>query len=258
MSSLAAYTYTYNCERIKYPYKACIESALSVADEVFWCDCGSTDGTHEVAAEWASRDKRLHILNHDWGTHFSIQPKICNHILREIGTRFDWSMLLQGDEVAAEWTFHDFRSQLDHLPSHIQLARPHYTNFCPDPWTTWPFIYDRKAVICRTGKGIRWDTAGDACSLAGLPQADVGLEIFHYGKVQLGREREALHKELTFQELYRSKGFPDPKFVAQQKQDRVDYPEAFAGATFTPYTGPHPSFAGEWIAEREYIGGSGT
>lgn len=253
MSTLAVYTITHNCRRIAYPFEACVASALALADRVWWCDAESDDGTWEVAEAWAAREPRLRVMRHPWGDHHTILPRICNGVLEDILSACDWAMQLQADEVACEWSFAAFREALDGLPRDVMLARPHYRHFCPDKDTTWPFIYDRKAVASRTASGARWDCSpgGDACALVGFPQADAPLDVHHYGKVQTGRERAALWKEATMQAMYADLGFPDPKLVRELAAGRIDYRRLFAGATFTPYAGPHPVFAADWLAGRE-------
>lgn len=241
--TLAAYTYVYNCRRIDYPFVESIQSSLLIADRVFVCDAFSTDGTWEVLTHLARTDPRLEIMQHPWGTHYRIQGQICNGILEGIGTRYDYAIQIQGDEIVCEWSVEPFRRDLEIMRRDgWKLGRPKYVHLCPDYHTRFPFIYERKAVLSRTDGRIRYDRDSDACSLAGAPWYDSSLEIMHVGKVQMGREREALVKELTMQEMYRSLGcFPDPKFVAQRERGTVDYREAFTAAEFTRYTGPWPA-----------------
>lgn len=240
--SIAAYTYSHNTLRYRYPILEAVQSALLLADRVFWCDCDSTDGTWELAQAAAKADPRIEVMRHPWGDHYTVLPHVANELLEAIGTRYDWALQVQADEVLCEWTIEPFRRDLAILTrDKWQLARPFYRNFCPDYQTTFPFIYDRKPVLSRTTSGLRWDTRGDACSLVGAAWYDLSLEFHHYGKVQVGREREALLKELEFQAMYKDLGFPDAKFLDQRESGVVDYRKAFAGASFAEYAGPHPA-----------------
>lgn len=235
---LAAYTYTHNCKRIDYPFVESVISSLSLADRVFVCDCESTDGTLETLQAMAASDNRIELLQHSWGTHYRVQGQICNMMLDRIErSGYDYAIQVQADEIVCEWTIAAFRRALESRPAH---GSPKYRHFCPDYRTTWPFIYERKAVLTSCRSGLRYDPDSDACSVPAVERA-VPLELHHVGKVQLNREEQALIKELTHQEMYRDLGFPDPKFIAMKEAGRVNYPQAFADSVFTPYTGPHPA-----------------
>jgi len=250
--TLAAYTYVRNCVKIDYPFVESILSSLLIADRVFVCDCESTDGTWETLQALARSDTRIEIMRHPWGDHYRIQGQVCNGILERIDAEgYDWAIQVQADEIVCEWTIAPFRQDLANLPGDVKLARPSYTHLCPDYRTQFPFIYRSKAVVSRCRAGMRYDPNSDACSMAGGETWGVALELMHVGKVQVGREREALAKELEFQKLYTTLGFPDPKFLAQAESGRVDYRAAFTAAEFTPYAGPWPAVILPRIARAE-------
>jgi hypothetical protein len=255
MTSLAVYLFGHDLNKIAYPWKESIASASSLADAVFFAECSSSDGTWEDAQALAKKNPKLHLIQHSWGDHHTIQAKIANALLEEVGTRYDYALKLDADEVPCEWTFDAFRKTLEVMHNWQQgLARPHYTHFSPDFDTVFPFIYDSKAVISLTRLGLRYDLGkgGDACALGGASEYQTRLEIFHYGKVQTGREREALYKEHEFQKLYYDMGFPDPKVEAQMEQGWLDYNRVFdvskSKGEFRRFTGVHPIFVQEWIA----------
>jgi glycosyltransferase involved in cell wall biosynthesis len=57
--SISAYTTTYNCLEMEYPFEQCIESLFGFADEIVVVDAGSTDGTLERLESIAKRESRF-------------------------------------------------------------------------------------------------------------------------------------------------------------------------------------------------------
>lgn len=238
---LAAYGYYHNCRKIKYPFVESIQSGLLVADRFFVCDCESTDGTREVLQNLARTDPRIQFLSHPWGSHYRIQGAICNYILSEVPSGYDYALQIQADEVVCEWTIAPFLNAMDEMKrAGANLGAPYYYHLCPDYRTQFDFIYRRKAVMSRMGVGLAYDPNSDGCSIAG-DYWSLPLELHHVGKVEIGRRKETLEKELEFQELYRDLGFPDPKIVALKDAGEMDYRKVFLSAEFRPYNGPWPS-----------------
>lgn len=257
--TLAAYLFGYDLERIRYPWREALASALDLVGPdgaVFFCECYSDDGTWEaLRAEWMARsDPRFVLLRHPWGTSHEIQVTIANYLLGQIGRHYQWALKLDADEVLGEWSFDAFWEALERLNEMpgVSLGRPHYTHLCPDDHTQFPFIYQRKAVLSRTRTGLVYND-NDACALGGGPEVDVPLEILHLGKMAMGREREALVKEVTFTKLYTDLGFPDQKVEAQRPQGYLDYRKVFDLALgrgeFTPYDGPWPKYLDYYLSE---------
>lgn len=250
---VGSYTYVRDCIKIDYPFVESIQSALLIADRVFVCDAYSTDGTWETLEALAACDTRIAIMRHPWGEHYRIQGQICNGMIERIEAEgYDFAIQVQADEIVCEWTVEAFRRDLAGMfaDPHSRLGSPRYIHLCPDYRTKFPFIYERKSILSRCGRGLRYDPNSDGCSIAG-PTVNLGLELHHVGKVQLGRERQALQKELEFQKMYVELGFPDPKFLAQEESGKVDYRTAFTGAEFTPYDGPWPAAIIPRIARSE-------
>lgn len=269
--TLAVYLFGFNLNQIKYPWVASIRSALDLADAVYFCECYSDDTT------WADtqtlfrdeiRDGKLVVSRHEWGKHHSIQAIIGNYLLEQIGDEYDFALKMDADEVLAEWSFEAFAQDLRAMKgSGIGLGRPQYTHLCPDDRHTFAFIYDRKAVISRTSLGLRFEVreGGDACALGGASEVNTRLRVFHYGKMGMGREREAIKKEYDFQQLYTSLGFPDPLVVEQyQNQGYADYERIFhvakSAGQFWRYDGPHPKYVTPWLDEmrmrhKEFLNG---
>jgi len=263
MDTLAVYLFGHNLEKIRYPYLESIESALDLTrfvngqGAVYYGECDSIDDsllriTTRFNREIANGE--LNLRRHPWGDHHTIQAYICNFLLNEIGTRYEFALKLDADEVIHEASFEAFRHDLGSMAlRRVPLGRPTYTHFCPDFGTTFPFIYDSKAVLSRTHAGLRYDTGkgGDACALGGGAEWQTRLQIMHYGKVHTGRMPEALEKERSFQELYTELGFPDPKVKAQWEQGYLDYMRVFDVAAsrgeFQPFSGTHPRYMTDYI-----------
>lgn len=261
--TLAVYMFGFDLEKIKYPYLASVESALALAGPsgaVYYCYCNpmGDDSPMQILHEFGDQANSGHlkILDHDWGDHHTIQAHIANYILDEIGTSVDYALKLDMDEVIHEGSFVAFRSDLEFMHrTGAVLGRPHYTHYLTENLCT-QFIYRTKSTISRTKDGLRFDTGrgGDACAIGGASEFQTQLEIAHYGKYAVGREREAIYKERTFQELYRDLGFPDPIVVKQYEQKGyADYEEIFAAAKergeFYECNDPHPTFVRQWLEE---------
>lgn len=265
---LAVYLFGHNLNKICYPWHAAIRSALALAGaggRVYFCECESSDDTFDDAiGTFAPQVDAglLTILKHPWGSHFSIQARIANYLLDAISEDgYEWTLKLDADEVLCEWSFDRFREDLEGMTRRgFLLGRPHYTHFCPDADNEFDFIYRSKAVISRQRPvRIRFNTDpstgnADACALGGWSEWQTGLEIYHYGKMQVGRRTEALWKEYSFQQLYVDLGFPDPKVVEQLPEGKIDYDRIFQTARergeFREFHGRHPVFVQGWLNEQ--------
>ena len=261
--TLAVYLFGYNLEAICYPWEASLRSALALGDAVFFNSCPSPDNFHELlvtrfATEMASG--KLRVFLRPWGDHHTVQAHLGNYLLDQIGDEFQFALKLDADEVLHEGSFDQFWADMEQVHKRgWHLARPRYVHFCPDDETTFPFIYDSKAVISRTAMRNRYatDRGGDACALGGYPEAQTRLVVHHYGKMHMGRRAAALSKERAFQELYTELGFPDPKVVAQWEQGAdFDYLKVFdlalEAGQFQPFRGTHPIFVEDWLMERRH------
>lgn len=263
--TLAVYLFGFQLNKILYPYKASIASALDLVGKngaVYFCGCDE-DTYVSVVKEFAGDIAmgRLVMLTHKWGDHFSIQAHIANHILDNIRTDYTFALKLDADEVLCEWSFDKFREQLEFMQDNgWVLGRPRYTHFTPDFDHEFPFCYQSKAVLTKTDSFLRFNTNpktgnADGCAIGGAKEFQTDLMIHHVGKVQTGREQEALMKEITFQELYSHDdlGFPDPRVVALVEQGYIDYRKVFevtdAEGKIVPFTGKHPKYMTKWIEE---------
>ena len=248
-TGLTTFLFGYNLEKIVYPWREAIASALPISDQVIFCECFSEDNTWAEVQQLAAKEPKLLLTRHPWGNHYTIQSFISNHCLRLVQT--PWVLKLDADECIHHDSYSKFVNELRQIEmASIKGCRPHYTHFTPDFDTTFPFIYDRKATVVYLPYGWHFGTGykEDACEFTYQhrpPVVDVSLEIYHYGKVQTGRRREALHKELDFTALYTELGFPDRIVVKQSETTGViDYNEVFqvakARGLFQPFTNTHP------------------
>ena len=250
--SLAVYFFGYRLDAILYPFREAIASASDLADAVFFAACDNE--TFDEAKKLQAHNPKLKISRDDWTGDYRVQAYIANRLLDDIGTQYDFALKLDADEVLFETSFDVFRKDLEVMRDQgILLGRPHYTHFLDEGLCT-QFIYRSKAVLSRTSSGLRFSTdkGGDACALGGAQECQTGLEIAHYGKWAVGREREALVKEYDFQQKYTELGFPDPIVVKQYKErGYIDYHEIFHVAKskgeFYLYDGTHPKYVKEWI-----------
>lgn len=256
--TLAVYLFTFNTEKIRYPWRESVRSALELVGDygcVYVADCHSEDGTWQGLQDMARVHHRLRLIRHNWGTSHEIQVEIANTLLDVIGQQADFALKLDADEVLHEASFDQFRQDLALMRTTYKvLGKPKYIHFCPDDTTTFPFIYDSKAVLSLTRAGQRFHD-NDACALGGggIPEYQTRLRVHHYGKMALGRAREALVKETEFTRLYYDLGFPDPKVQAQEGQGYLDYMKVFDEAAgrgeFHSFTGTHPKFMTDYLAE---------
>lgn len=251
--TLTIFTLAYNLEKIRYPWRACIASALHFADEVLVAECFSTDGTYEGLLEIQAANPKLRIIRHPWGQDCTIQRTLAEMLSAE--ARSDWIFYLNADEVLHESSVF----ALDKMAKDgVNYGMAHYTHFLGNFHTTFPFIYDRVTRLMH-GKIAAW--SDDACGLAytGSP-LHLNVEVQHFGKVSVGREVECGIKEREFQQLYTAYGFPDmPLMEIIEKHGKLDYSHfhkmrwAASGEPDLsgPFTGTHSCFVKGWIEEME-------
>jgi glycosyltransferase involved in cell wall biosynthesis len=248
-TGLTSYTIAYNLNKIRYPWMECILSVLPVSDEVIVGECFSTDGTYEDLLKLQSQNPKIRILRHPWGDRYEILPQIANMCIRESRTKYHFH--IQADEVLHEDSYPEL---LEICKLDVPAVSMRYVHFIGDFETTFPFVYER---VARMGqKDVMFRLDGDACELD-FPREKAfvsNVQVFHYGKVHVGRESEAAVKEYEFQQMYvhANLGFPDPKIVEAYKRGRINYKEASSEETrkeYRPFTGSHPKVMENYIRE---------
>lgn len=252
--TLTIFTLAYNLNKIKYPWRASIASALHYANEVIVMECFSTDGTYEELEQLASTTPKLKIIRHPWGTTSWIQKTLAEIACKE--AKSDWIFYLNADEVIHHDSIFNF-ALLKRMG--FKFGRTHYTHFLGNFHTTWPFIYD---TVTRTMNGNIAEWSNDAAQIDcdHTKAMEMPVDIYHYGKVSVGREIEAGIKEQEFQQLYVEFGFPDkPLMKIIEERGCLDYADMFRNRwkengepdQSKPFTGTHPVFVLDWIKQQE-------
>lgn len=243
----------HNLIKIKYPFLSAIKSVIPVSDEVLVVDCDCTDGTIEAIN--LQNEPKVRILPGKWSTDdYHVQSEMINMAIKEVKT--PWFFQIDADEVLYETSYPEL-IWLTKQDWSIQAARPHYIHLVGDFRTSFPFIYENRIRLAKSGEG--WWAVGDACDIDKPRQPNVYMtktvNILHTGKVHTGRRKEALQKEYTFQQLYKTLGFPDPKVVESLESGELDYDFVFASTKaegkFTPFDGPYPEAIKGYIAYME-------
>lgn len=253
-SGITTLMLAHNLNKIRYPYLASIESVLTISEQVLVIDCDCTDGTIADIRD-AFPPSKVQIVPGHWGTHYTVQGEMINLGLKYVQT--PWVFQIDADEVLHEKSY-DELLKIAKGHHNFTAARPHYIHFSPDFHTTWPFIYENRIRLIKMGHG--WRAVGDACDFAngeGQTYPTRTVTVFHYGKVQTGRSKEALVKEWSFQQLYTELGFPDPKVTESLPSGKLDYNHVFSHdkekGLFQPYIGEHPLAAKPYIELMEKL-----
>ena len=250
-------------EKIKYPWKYCLMSALEVADTAIMVLGGPhQDDTVNRVLEFAADNKRVKVVygKHDrqnveaflsktavanveyhpdanWPSHHWGLGDLTNLGLDFVET--SWAFQLQADEILDETSCREMLSVPD--CESVTFAFRHY---CGTPYYTFPFMYER---VVRMGKTRTAMALGDAAEWARVGRVyDSNILIHHVGKIHVGRQEAAAWKEFRFQDdLYKGKaiGDVDPKIVEARNEGKLDFFKVFES---TIKRGDVKEFAGDW------------
>jgi len=244
--SLSTYTVLFNTERVLYPWRESIKSALPVADQVIINVCHDRQEEWDLLNEFldslpdVEREKIL-VLKGVWGATSNVIAELQNDCLKYVTS--DWALSLQADEVLHE----DGYKELAWLQrqSNFTAAKVRFTHFAANFDTEFSFVYQSVIRLCKMG--YNWVNLGDGVEL-GQGQGHVWnshIYLQHFGKVDIGRKREAATKEFEFQQMFvhLNIGFPDPKVVKAYEAGTLDYNEILSETKihgdFRPFTGTH-------------------
>jgi hypothetical protein len=256
--SLTTNILLYNVEKILYPWRESILSALPVSDSVILMCC------HDREDEWtayyeflsslptAQYDKIL-TLKSVWGTTSDVVAERQNDCLKYCHT--DSFLSLQADEVLHEDSYKEL-AWFQRQPN-FTAAKVRFTHMVKDFNTTFPFIYDSVIRLAKRGRG--WFSAGDGVELKDGEGYvwNSKINLWHYGKIDIGRKHEAVVKEHEFQKLFYhlNIGFPDKLVEEAYEKGQLDYNVIFAETKkfgkFKPLVGKHPSAALPYIERME-------
>ena len=125
MDSYAKWLYNnFGCNKNVYPWKACIQSLVELADEVIVVDGGSTDGTWESLEEWASKEEKLKVykVERDWShPRFAVFDGLQKAEARKrCSGDFCWQQ--DADEVIHENDYGKVRDLVRNFPKQVDLV----------------------------------------------------------------------------------------------------------------------------------------
>lgn len=108
MANISVLTLTYN-EHMH--IERCIRSAQQFAAAVFVVDCGSDDGTVEIA-----RSLGAHVVHHAWEKHHARQV---NWAIDNLPIRTEWVFRMDADELVTPELARELNERLDALPKDV-------------------------------------------------------------------------------------------------------------------------------------------
>ncbi len=215
--TLGFYQFIRNATKYDYPFEESLLSVLPVADQLVVCECMSEDDTFDRLAKFVSEhgDKNIKIIRHDWIDNHLGLSKLGNFAADELTT--DWIWQIQGDEVLHESSYEFIKQVLQKEFPTETCYLVNYFHFLANYETEFDFCYRSIKRLARNHTG--WQLVGDACELAGGNLETVRespIMVYHYGKVHQGNI--GWEKEVNFQELFKSIGFPDPKMKEMEEK----------------------------------------
>ena len=257
--SLGIYQFIRNGDYFDYPWRESLLSVIPIADQISVVECNSDmDNTYEELIEFRdefSTIEKFKIIRQDWVKDYRELSSRANYASLFLNTDFKWQ--LQADEVLHENQYDYIRNFLSTVYNQTTFTciKIKYHHFIGNFSTTFPFVYSEIKRIYRTGSG--WRLIGDACELAGESEDKVinsEIEVFHYGKVH--SYEKGFKKEISFQNLYKDIGFPDPKMKIMQEtlgKDMCDYlflfEESIKKGETKEFKGIHPKVMEKRIQE---------
>ena len=255
--TLGVLGYIYQGVAYDIPFVESVKSVIDVVDEFVLCECYSTDGTWELCQQLKSEyPDKLKLIRRPWVSHFVEISALANFVYDHVTT--DYVMELQSDEVVHERDL----EKIAKLPEVMQqqnktAARWNYLHFL-NTETTFPFCYSSLIRVVKTS--APWRIIGDGVQFAingsQTPEEKIyntDIEVFHYGKMK--DPEKGFNKEVSFQDLFKSVGFPDPKMAEMKNKigERCDYLYLFrdhvVNKTITKFLGTHPAVMAQRLAE---------
>lgn len=253
MSELGAFSYIYNAVDFDIPFVESIESILPVVDQFILTECYSQDNTWELCQKIQEKyPDKIKLLRREWVKHYTEISSLANWTASFFDKNIDYVVQLQSDEVIHQKDWHT----LVQLPNVLKksgktAARWKYHHFLGNPKTTFPFCYTKLIRVTERYKGWNIIGDGDQFAKAGgyIPENEVletNIIVFHYGKMK--DPHKGFKKEVSFQDLFKDQGFPDPKMEVMKKElgdEFCDYVFLFENAIkenkIEKFIGSHPA-----------------
>lgn len=224
----------YNTESILYPWRESINSVLPVSDRVIINCCHDNDFEKNAFEEFLNslapeNRERILVINGVWGNKAETISQLTNDCLKHVET--EWYFNIQGDEVLDERSYREI-IWLTSKQKSFTAARVNYHHLVGDFETEFKFVYERVIRIARTD--LAWYSLLDGMEIgggAGTPY-NGSIYIWHTGKVDQGRSKEALAKEMSFWPLFVhiNPNFPDPLVIEASKKGYLRYKDIFKSA----------------------------
>lgn len=247
LRGLACCTITINCIELDYPFEACVQSMLPVADEVIVSDAGSRDGTREFLDEWALREPKLRILSHPeslWPDSDQVGNNWINACRME--ARYDMFHWQDADEVLDPCSFDEMRRA-------VELREPrifNYTNFWYDAWHLVPWGDSMKEHMKPTHM---WcpvhgeNPPGYVNERYALPRHP-SLITYHYSAL---RKREAFIAKCKAIGKRHAFGYADQPLMQSERTGESFMPlYEERMSRLEPFTGRHSEVIKPWLRAR--------
>lgn len=247
---LSGYVPVRNGDSLDYCWRLAAESLLAVCDEVIICDADSTDGTHEAADEWSSREKRLRVINYPWpnpvGDPWMLQ-KWLNFIREQV--RYSSQITLDADEVLHPDSYPEICAAA-HRGECRWFKRMNFwkdsRHLVPDGW------------VC--GMNVARLGPSELMMVSDNPHPDGepeirrratyhdSLRIWHLGFL---RKPAAFFAKSKAMQSFICNSY-DPRLTEAEKTGQPWYELSTFPAELVPYDGPHPEIVHEWLKARGY------
>ena len=257
---LAGFSYIYNADKFDIPIIESVKSVIDVVDQFVLTVCYSEDNTLEMCKQLQAKyPNKIKLLERNWVIDFHEISSLANWTKDHIDVDVDVCFSLQADEVMHE-------KDLDELVSLPQIMKEQNKTACRwnylhflNSQTTFPFCYSSLVRVVKYN--TMWNVTGDGVQFVFgnglLPENMIynsNIEIFHYGKMK--SPEKGFQKEISFQNLFTSLGFPDKRMAEMQNKFGKEYcdylylfKEHVVNKTIKKFDGTHPKVMEKRIAD---------
>jgi len=267
-TDISAVMMLHNADKIRYPWRYGILSAVPVMDKIVVVVAAPDDdftwgAVHYFREAFGLRSK-LQIVNGVWPTSHAGLGNLITQGTAYCNT--EWVYQLQGDEILDEADYPKWEL-FKALPDNVVGVDFGFRHYWGDFKHIGAFIYGavdfddkplNQGYVRRVTRAFR--TISDGRFIGDAAQAvvtgdrvDLGIVVHHVGKVHAGREREALVKEVDFQNtLYAHgkcwDGDIDARLrIMENTTGECDYFNL--GDNIVEYSGYYPRYVREWAKE---------